>query len=130
LHFNKGMEAKMTKTDILSVQQRIKTAAALDAGLLSDAAAVVRRVFPAVPAVLPKGAEPVEVVLQLIDAALPSWSINLTGKAMQPDGHWRCSLRETRGSDEIEMVGLGSGPVVALALLEALLSVAEQRDAR
>ena len=120
----------MTKTDILSVQQRIKTAAALDAGLLSDAAAVVSRVFPAAPAVLPKGAEPVEMVLQLIDVALPSWSINLTGKAMQPDGHWRCSLRETRGSDEIEMVGLGSGPVVALALLEALLSVAEQRDAR
>lgn len=119
----------MTKTDILSVQQRIKTAAALDVGLLSDTVAVVRRVFPAVPAVLPKGMEPVEQVLQLIDAALPSWSINLTGKAMQPDGHWRCSLRETRGSDEIEMVGLGSGPVVALALLEALLSVVEQQDA-
>lgn len=119
----------MTKTDIQSVLHRVKTATAVDGGLLSDAAAVVRRVFPAVPGVLPKATEPVEDVLQLIDVALPSWSINLTGKAMQPDGHWRCSLRETRGSDEIEMVGLGSGPVVALALLEALLNVAEQRDA-
>ena len=115
----------MTKTDILSVQQRIKTAAALDAGLLSDAAAVVRRVFPAVPAVLPKATEPVEEVLHLIDVALPSWSINLTGKAMQPDGHWRCSLRETRGSDEIEVIGIGTGRVVEVALLEALLHVAE-----
>lgn len=119
----------MTKTDILNVMQRVKGAAALDQDLLADAAKVVRRVFPAVSGPQKGGAEPVEDVLHLIDLALPSWSINLTGKASEPDGHWRCSLRETRGSDEIEVVGLGSGPVVALALLEALLSVVEQRDA-
>jgi hypothetical protein len=119
----------MTKTDILNVIQRVKGAKALDAALLAEVASVVRRVFPAVPALSQTGAEPVEEVLHLIDLALPSWSINLTGKATEPDGHWRCSLRETRGSDEIEVVGLGSGPVVALALVEALLSVAEQRDA-
>ncbi len=120
----------MTKTDILNAMQRVKGASALDATLLSEASTVIRRVFPAVPALSPRGAEPVEDVLHLIDLALPSWSINLTGKAAEPDGHWRCSLRETRGSDEIELVGLGAGPVVALALLEALLSVAEQRDHR
>jgi hypothetical protein len=123
------MEAEMTKTDILNVMQQVKDASALNAALLSDAASVVRRVFPAVSAAPQMGAEPVEDVLHLIDLALPSWSINLTGKATEPDGHWRCSLRETRGSDEIELVGLGSGPMVSLALLAALLSVAEQRDA-
>ncbi len=118
----------MTKTDILIVMQRVKGAAALDDALLSDAVRAVRRVFPAVPDLLPPEAEPVERVLHLIDLALPGWSIQMTGKAMAPDGHWRCSLRETRGSDEVEVVGLGTGPVVALALLEALLSVAEQKD--
>ena len=49
-------------------------------------------------------------MLHLIDMALPGWSIQLTGKATEPDGHWRCSLRETRGSDEIEIVGLGDRP--------------------
>ena len=120
----------MTKTDFLSVMNRVKGAAALDGALLTDAAQVLRRVFPDVPVPSKSGTQPVEAVLHLIDLALPAWSINLTGKATEPDGHWRCSLRETRGSDEIEVVGLGSGRVVALALLEALLSVAQQSSAR
>lgn len=117
----------MTTTDILSVMERVKGASALDGALLEAAADAVRRVFPSVPALARPGLEPVEEVLRLVDLALPGWSIQLTGKAMAPDGHWRCSLRETRGSDEVEIVGLGTGPVVALALLEALLSVADQK---
>ena len=117
----------MIKADIQNVMTRIKGASALDVALLVDAAAAVRRVFPSVPVLSEATLEPVEEVLHLIDLCLPGWSIQLTGKAMEPNGHWRCSLRETRGSDEIEIVGLGVGPVVALALLEALLSVAEQK---
>jgi hypothetical protein len=123
------MEAEMTKTDILNVMQRVKGASALDDDVLAEAAGVVRRVFPSAPVPTPLALEPVEEVLHLIDMALPGWSIQLTGKAMEPNGHWRCSLRETRGSDEIEVVGLGTGPAVALALLEALLDVAGQKDA-
>ena len=121
------METEMTKTDILNVIQRVKGASALDAALLAEAAAVVRKVFPSVPALSQPVIEPVEEVLHLVDMALPGWSIQMTGKAMEPNGHWRCSVRETRGSDEIEIVGLGTGPVVALALLEALLGVALQK---
>jgi hypothetical protein len=114
----------MTKTDILDVMQRVRSAASLDDALLADAADAVRRVFPAVPALSTPTTEPLEQVLHMVDLALPGWSIQLTGKAIEPDGRWRCSVRETRGSDEIEIVGLGTGPVVALALLEALLDVA------
>jgi hypothetical protein len=121
------VEADMTKADILNVTQRLKRASTLDKELLVEAAAVLRRTFPAVPVLTELVLEPVEEVLHLIDMALPGWSIQLTGKAMQPDGHWRCSVRETRGSDEIEIVGLGTGPVVALAMLEALLDVALQK---
>ena len=121
------MEAEMTKTDILNVKQRLKGATALDGALLIEAASIVRQVFPSVPVLTQPVLEPVEEVLHLVDVALPGWSIQLTGKAMEPDGRWRCSVRETRGSDEIEIVGLGTGPVVALALLEALLDVALQK---
>ena len=117
----------MTKTDILNVRQRVKGASSLEGDLLADAVDAVRRVFPSLPAQSQPVLEPVEEVLHLVDMALPGWSIQLTGKATQPDGHWRCSLRETRGSDEIEIVGLGTGPAVALALLEALLDVALQK---
>jgi len=117
----------MTKTDILSVMQRVNGAASLDAALLAEAVAVVRRVFPSVPVLSRPALEPLEEVLHLVDRALPGWSIQLNGKATEPNGHWRCSLRETRGSDEIEVVGLGTSPVVALALLEALLDVASQK---
>jgi hypothetical protein len=120
-------ETEMTRTDILKVMERVKGAAALDSAMLTEATAAVRSVFPAVPALDTPVKEPVEAVLHMVDLALPGWSIQLTGKAMEPNGHWRCSLRETRGSDEIDVVGLGTGAVVALALLEALLSVAEQR---
>jgi hypothetical protein len=126
----KEMETQMTKTDILNVMQRVKGASALDGALLAEASDAVRGVFPSLPALSQPVLEPVEEVLHLIDMALPGWSIQLTGKAMEPDGHWRCSLRETRGSDEIEVVGLGTGPAVALALLEAFLDVAQQKHQR
>jgi hypothetical protein len=117
----------MTRTDILKLMERVKGAAAFDGAMLAEAAEAVRSIFPAVPALAPTAAEPVEALLHMIDLALPGWSIQLTGKATEPNGHWRCSLRETRGSDEIDVVGIGTGPVVALALLVALLSVTEQR---
>lgn len=117
----------MTKTDIQNVMQRVKGASALDGALLAEASDALRRVFPSLPVQSQSALEPVETVLHLIDMALPGWSIQMTGKATEPDGHWRCSLRETRGSDEIEIVGLGAGPGVAQALLEALLDVALQK---
>jgi len=124
------MESKMTKTAILNVIERAKGASTLDGALLTEAADAARLALPSLPTVSLPAPDQVDAVLHLIDLALPGWSIQLTGKAIEPDGHWRCSLRETRGSDEIEIVGLGTGPVVALALLGALLDVALQKMQR
>jgi hypothetical protein len=124
------METVMTKMDIVNAIRRVRGAPEVDVALLAEAAEAARRVFPSLPTLKQPVLEPVEEVLHLIDMALPGWSIQLTGKANEPDGHWRCSLRETRGSDEIEIVGLGTGPAVAVALLEALLDVALQKAQR
>lgn len=118
----------MTKANIMNLKKRLKDTSTLESGLLVEAAALLRRTFPSIPYLTKSTIEPVAEVLRLTNMALPGWSIQLTGKAVEPDGHWRCSLRETRGSDEIEIVGVGTGPVVALALLEALLDVALQRQ--
>ncbi len=120
----------MTKTAILNVIERAKGASTLDGALLTEAADAARLALPSLPTDSLPAPDQVDAVLHLIDLALPGWSIQLTGKAIEPDGHWRCSLRETRGSDEIEIVGLGTGPVVALALLGALLDVALQKMQR
>jgi hypothetical protein len=124
---NQG-RGKMSKSEIRSLKSRVQGAASLSADQVDQAAVLVRRVFP----MMPEPAGKVDLVGQLlhaVDVCLPGWTIQLTGKAQEPDGHWRCSLRETRGSDEVEVIGLGTGRVVEVALLEALLHVAEQKAA-
>lgn len=118
----------MSETEITALMTRVKAAASLDDGLLAEATAALRRVFPKMSAPSTAAAEPVEQALHLVDVCLPGWTIQLTGKAQEPNGHWRCSLRQSRGSDEDEVIGLGSGALVALALLEALLHVARQKS--
>lgn len=114
----------MSKVTIEALLKQLEAAATLDADVLNASAEAVREVFPKAPHHPEVLAEPVEAVLHLIDGCLPGWTIQLTGKAAEPDGHWRCSLRKTRGRDEDEFMGLGHGPTVALALLQALLRVA------
>lgn len=116
----------MSKSEIRSLKGRIEAAAAMDQGDLDRAAVLVRRVFPRMPEPA-IGADVVGQLLHAVDLCLPGWTIQLTGKASEPDGHWRCSLRETRGSDEIEGIGMGAGPRVEVAILLALLDVAEDR---
>lgn len=114
----------MSTSEIERLIDEVEAAATLDRGLLTRAVEALRVVFPDAPLSFAPTSELVEQVLHLTDRLLPTWTIQLTGKAMEPDGHWRCSLRETRGSDEDEMIGLGSGAAVGLALLAALLRAA------
>lgn len=117
----------MSKSEIRSLKSRLQGASELSADHFERAAVLVRRVFPPMPDPASGHGDLVGQLLHMIDICLPGWTIQLTGKATEPDGHWRCSLRETRGSDEIEVIGLGTGRVVELALLLALLDVAEQK---
>ena len=117
----------MDRTGIERLIGQIEAAAPLEATALAQAREPLRQVFPQAQAAIAVPAASVEALLHLVDAILPNWTIQLTGKAMEPDGHWRCSLRQSRGSDEDEMVGLGAGATVGQALIAALLRVARQR---
>lgn len=120
----------MNKSDIERLIAEVEAAASLDRALLTRTTKVLHLVFPNTPFSIEETSDMVEQVLHLVDTILPTWTIQLTGKAMEPDGHWRCSLRETRGLDEDEMIGLGSGAVVGLALVAALLRVAHAKSAQ
>lgn len=119
----------MSKSEILSLIGQIKGEPVLSDEVVERAAVLVRRVFPKMPEPVAGRGDHVGQLLHMVDVCLPGWTIQLTGKASEPDGHWRCSLRETRGSDEVEVIGLGMGRIVEVALLEALLHVAEQKAA-
>jgi hypothetical protein len=118
----------MSKTEIWALMKRLERVTSLDSDLLAEAAVAVRRVFPKAPQPPQRLTEPVEEALHLVDLCLPGWTIQLTGKAQEPDGHWHCSLRESRGNDEDDMIGLGSGRLVGVALLQSLLHVAHQKS--
>ena len=67
-----------------------------------------------------------DAALRLVDAALTGWDIMLQGVAREPDGHWICTLRRMRSSDDDEVLGVGRAPALPHAICGALLHVAAQ----
>ncbi len=62
-------------------------------------------------------------VLHLVDQILPDWTISMTGKAREPNGHWTCTLRESSWRDSNSVIGIGRAPEPHRALLAAMLRV-------
>ena len=100
---------------------RLADAPALDAALFADCRAAVATEFPKARAVEVGGAASTDDALALVQACLPGWTIDLHGKALAPDGHWRCTLRESSSRDNDAFIGVGQGPSVGQSLLIALL---------
>lgn len=119
----------MVNSGIERLIEEVEGAAQLDRAMLARTADVLRRVFPEADLSVAAPSDPVGQALHLVDAFLPTWTIRLTGNATGPDGHWHCSLRESRGSDEDELIGFGTGPVIGLAVVAALLRVASAKAA-
>jgi hypothetical protein len=96
----------------------------LDHELFSKAANAMQIAFPdedfSVAAQL-IDREPAEAVLHLVDEHLPDWTISLRGKARETDGEWKCVLRKSSTRDNDAVIGSGSGPTLALAVLSAVL---------
>ncbi len=60
-------------------------------------------------------------VLELIYEIKPGWSVSVRGTARQPNGHWRCTLRQSSTKDNDEYLGVARGPTLPHALLASLL---------
>ncbi|MEM7643273.1 MAG: hypothetical protein AAF366_12170 [Pseudomonadota bacterium] len=111
--------------DVKTTIQRLERAESHDDSALIGAAQVLM-------AYQGKGGAPVQVamddlsstdaVLHLIDDIVPGWTIRIKGKAMEPDGHWQCTLRRSSARDNDEFIGAGRGKVLSHALVSALLA--------
>ncbi len=55
------------------------------------------------------------------DEAYPNWAVHIRGRANDHDGHWRCALRENDSRDSDAAIGAGRSPVLAQAILAAVL---------
>ncbi|WP_208352387.1 hypothetical protein [Pseudaestuariivita rosea] len=71
-----------------------------------------------------------DAVLHLIDDVVPGWTIWITGKATEPNGQWRCTLRQSSSQDNDEFIGSGRGKVLSHALLSALLATIDYLSSR
>lgn len=61
------------------------------------------------------------------DDAYPNWAVHIHGRANDRDGHWHCSLREGGSRDNDAYIGSGRAPVLAQAILAAVLKLSMQR---
>lgn len=70
--------------------------------------------------------------LRVADDAYPDWAVSIHGRTNDRNGHWRCSLRENDVRDNDAVIGVGRSPVLAQAILAALLRLAvkHKQDAR
>jgi hypothetical protein len=69
----------------------------------------------------------VETLLHFVDRVVPGWTILLRGKALEADGHWRCTLREDVSRDSDEYIGVGKGACLSSAILAATLRVIDHQ---
>lgn len=59
--------------------------------------------------------------IHVADDAYPNWAIHIRGRANDRNGHWRCTLREDDNRDNDRAMGAGRAPVLAQAVLAAIL---------
>ncbi|NNF70717.1 MAG: hypothetical protein HKN02_00825 [Rhodobacteraceae bacterium] len=66
-----------------------------------------------------------DAILHLTDLIVPGWAIQLKGRAIEPNGHWMCSLRRSETKDNDEFIGQGRAPILSNAILAATLRTLE-----
>ena len=107
-----------------TLRAKVEAASMLDHALLVEVSTAIQSVYPQAPVPPDDSQDTTEDAIHMVDACLPGWTISLHGKASEPNGHWRCSLREGSTRDNDAAIGIGKGPTVALALTDAILCLA------
>lgn len=69
----------------------------------------------------PQGLATTDGAMHVADDAYPNWVVRIRGRANDRNGHWRCTLREDDNRDNDAAMGAGRSPVLAQAILAAVL---------
>lgn len=114
----------MVSENLHDVARRIEATADLDAATVSFILEQVEKLLARV-GIKPQGdwrdISSTDQVLHLVDQAAPGWSIHLDGKAFEPNGHWRCTLRPSDMRDDDEFIATAKGPRLVNVLVAAFL---------
>lgn len=111
-------------TDFESLAKRIETSDALDEAAVEQVSEALSGHLPdkdQVRAITAEQLASSDHVIHLIDDTVPGWAIHITGTAVEPDGHWHCTLRRSDSRDSDEFIGHGTGKVLSHALTAGLL---------
>ena len=74
--------------------------------------------------------EGVDGALAVVGRAFAGWALSFDGHASaRKNTMWRCTLRETRGPDDDQIVGIGNARSMRLALLAAVAHIRTMRKA-
>jgi hypothetical protein len=74
--------------------------------------------------------EGVDGALAVTAKAFPGWALSFDGHAStQKNTIWRCTLKETRGQDDDQIVGIGNARSMRLALMAAVAHIQMMRKA-
>ena len=116
----------MYPTELRKLAARVESVIELDAPSREQAVAALAEACDDAasgPPVTAETLESTDALLALAHLLLPGWTIAADGVAMEPNGHWRCTLRNSGVRDNDEYLGVGRGPTLPHALLSALLKV-------
>jgi hypothetical protein len=123
----------MGKDSLKALAERVEKADEVSTALVSEVAGALAAAYPgAASRIVPDAAllGSTDAALRVVDGAVPAWEISLRGIALEPHGHWHCSLREASATDDDEVIGFGEAPSLPRALIAALLRIASMRPDR
>lgn len=78
----------------------------------------------ATQALRPHSVRSTDGAIRVADDSYPNWAVHIHGRANDQNGHWRCTLRKDDSRDNDAVIGRGRSPVLAQAVLAALLRLA------
>lgn len=74
--------------------------------------------------------EGLDGVLAIVGRAFAGWALSFDGHASaHKNTMWRCTLKETRGPDDDQIVGIGNARSMRQALLAAVAHIQKMRKA-
>jgi hypothetical protein len=123
-------ENQMHGERLNALAARVEQAEEASTALVEEVATVVGAAFPEAAARIVADAallSSTDAAIRVVDGALPAWDIALKGMALEPDGHWHCTLRRKTASGDEAFLGIGEAPSLPRALIAALLRVGAQR---
>ena len=123
----------MDGQELDSLKQRLESADALDEALARDVAAMLagRLEGKLSPDEAHSGLmTSAEGALNVVGHVFAGWAVSWDGHASpRRNTKWRCTLKETRGPDDDQIVGIGNAHSMRLALLAAVTHIQAMRAA-